>query len=396
MRAKKILGVLTVGLFVVASAAQAEPPYVNTWTRQLGTGSYDYGRGVAVDAGGNVYITGYTSGDLGGPNAGGYDTFLSRYDGAGTLAWTRQLGTGSADYSLGVALDADGNVYITGRTSGDLGEPNAGYGDAFLSKYDGAGTLAWTRQPGTGSYDASFGVAVDPDGNVYIVGITSGDLGGPNAGYNDAFLSKYDGSGTLAWTRQLGTGSDDYSYGVAVDAGGNVYITGYTDGNLGGPNAGGDDAFLSKYDGSGTLAWTRQLGTGSDDYSRGVAVDADGNVYITGRTEGDLGGPNAGGWDVFLSKYDGSGTLAWTRQLGTGSRDWSFGVAVDAGGNVFITGWTEGDLGGPNAGSADAFLAKYVVPEPATLALLALGACLPLSRRAGKGRQGLALLSRSR
>jgi len=174
-----------------------------------------------------------------------------------------------------------------------------------------------------------------------------------------------------------------------VDADGNAYITGYTSGDLGGTNAGSFDAFLSKYDGSGTPAWTRQLGTGVSDYGNGVAVDADGNAYITGYTGGDLGGPKAGFDDAFLSKYDGSGTLAWTRQLGTVPWDGAFGA--DADGNVYITGSTYGGLGGPNAGEADAFLAKYVVPEPATLSVLALLA-LGLPNK----RCGLALLRRNR
>ena len=107
------------------------------------------------------------------------------------------------------------------------------------------------------------------------------------------------------------------SCGVSADGLGNVYISGWTDGSLGGTNAGGCDAFLSKYDASGTLEWTRQLGTSEYDMSYGVSADGLGNVYISGDTEGSLEGTNAGGSDAFLSKYDASGTLEWTQQLGT-------------------------------------------------------------------------------
>ena len=126
---------------------------------------------------------------------------------------------------------------------------------------------------------------------------------------------------SIEWTRQLGTSSTDRSNGVSADGLGNVYISGCTDGSLGGPNAGGDDAFVSKYDAAGTLQWTRQLGTSSTDLSHGVSADGLGNVYISGYTDGSLGGPNAGSYDAFVSKYDAAGTLQWTRQLGTSATD---------------------------------------------------------------------------
>ncbi len=129
------------------------------------------------------------------------------------------------------------------------------------------------------------------------------------------------------------------SYGVSADGLGNVYISGYTDGSLGGPNAGGTSMrFSAKYDASGTLQWTRQLGTSGSDCGYGVSADGLGNVYISGYTEGSLGGPNAGGWDAFVSKYDASGTLQWTQQLGTSELDYGGGVSADGLGNVYISG----------------------------------------------------------
>ncbi|MCA9229641.1 MAG: SBBP repeat-containing protein [Planctomycetales bacterium] len=118
-----------------------------------------------------------------------------------------------------------------------------------------------------------------------------------------------------------------------------------------------------------THEWTEQLGSTSDDVSYGVSADGLGNVYISGFTRGDLGGTNAGDHDAFVSKYDAAGTLLWTEQLGSTSVDESLGVSADGLGNVYISGITYGDLGGTNAGDFDAFIAKYsdsVVPEPST------------------------------
>jgi len=108
------------------------------------------------------------------------------------------------------------------------------------------------------------------------------------------------------WSRQIGTPANDDAHSVALDASGNAYISGSTRGSLGGPKAGSDDAFLVKYDSSGSLLWSQQIGSWDGDAGRSVAVDAFGNAYISGYTTGSLGGPNAGGSDAFLAKYDSS------------------------------------------------------------------------------------------
>src|SRR5262245_5844744 len=101
-----------------STVAQGEAPYNVDWSRQIGTATVDYSSGVAVDAASNAYISGYTYGDLGGPNSGDYDAFLSKYDGAGSLLWSHQIGTANTDWSHGVAVDAAGNAYFSGHTSG--------------------------------------------------------------------------------------------------------------------------------------------------------------------------------------------------------------------------------------------------------------------------------------
>lgn len=344
------------------------------WIEQLGTSNWDESFDVSADGLGNVYISGRTKGNLEGINAGDSDAFVSKYDTSGTLLWTEQFGSSSTDISRSVSADGLGNVYISGSTRGNLGGTNAGNGDVFVSKYNANGTLLWIEQFGTSSNEGSIGVSADGLGNVYITGATNGSLGGTNVGYSDAFLSKYDANGTHLWTEQLGTSDSDTSSSVLADGLGNVYISGYTGGNLGGVNAGAYDAFISKYDASGTLLWTEQMGASGGEYSRGVSSDGLGNVYISGQTDGGLGGANAGGRDAFISKYDANGTHLWTEQLGTSSDDGSLGVSADGLGNVYISGNTWGSLEGTNAGRGDVFIAKYndQVPEPSTLLLCAI------------------------
>ena len=107
---------------------------------------------------------------------------------------------------------------------------------------------------------------------------------------------------TLSWKRQLGTSGNDYSYGVATDSDGNVYISGFTEGSLAGTSQGSRDAWVAKYDSGGTLVWKRQLGS-SDDDSYGVATDSNGNVYISGSTQGSMDGTNQGPRDAWVAKY---------------------------------------------------------------------------------------------
>ena len=117
---------------------------------------------------------------------------------------------------------------------------------------------------------------------------------------------------------------------------------------------------MVKYNSSGTKQWTKQLGSSSADYATGVAVDSSGNVYAAGYTNGDLDGSNAGGWDLFVVKYNSSGTKQWTQQLGSSGGDGAYGVAVDSSGNVYAAGTTKGALdGNTNAGSYDLFVVKY-------------------------------------
>jgi hypothetical protein len=310
-------------------------------------------------------VTGWTSGGLdGNTSAGSGDLFVVKYNSSGTKQWTKQLGTSVDDQARGVATDSSGNVYVTGYTQGGLdGNTNAGLWDLFVVKYNSSGTKQWTKQLGTSNSESSNGVATDSSGNVYVTGWTSGGLdGNTSAGDWDLFVVKYSSNGTKQWTKQLGTSSRDWAYGVATDSSGNVYVTGYTSGSLdGNTSAGVEDLFVVKYNSSGTKQWTKQLGTSSRDEARGVATDSSGNVYVTGWTSGGLdGNTSAGSSDLFVVKYNSSGTKQWTKQLGSSSADEASGVATDSSGNVYVSGHTYGGLdGNTSAGNYDVFVVKY-------------------------------------
>src|SRR5437016_2767418 len=197
---------------------------------------------------------------------------------AAIFPWIHQFGTNSSDFGNAVAV-VGSDIYVAGSTIGTFpGEMNAGYIDAFVRRYDSSGTEVWTRQFGTSSDDGAVSVAIQGS-SVLVAGYTFGTFPGlTNQGSRDAFLRNYDASGTERWTRQVGTPADDLPYGVAADASA-VYVAGYTYGAFpGNTNPGDQDAFLQSYDASGDERWIRQFGTSSFDVASAVAANSFG-VY---------------------------------------------------------------------------------------------------------------------
>ena len=338
------------------------------WTEQLGTPSSDAANAVATDSSGNVYVAGVTYGVLGDQNKGNSDLFVVKYNSSGTKQWTEQNGTDRWDEARGVVTDSSGNVYVVGGTKGAKlnGVNKRGMTEAFVIKYNSSGKRQWTKLLGTWRKDFANAVAIDSSGNIYVAGATERDLEDEPrkdfAGKDDLFVVKYDSKGKKKWTKQLGTKRNDRATGVATDSSGNIYVTGYTYWGLDGNTyAGSSDAFVVKYLDNGTKQWTKQFGTSSTDLADGVATDSSGNVYVVGYTYGGLdGNTNTGASDIFVVKYNSSGTKQWTKQLGSSSRDYDYGVATDSSRNVYVSGDTYGGLdNNTNAGSNDLFGVKY-------------------------------------
>jgi hypothetical protein len=333
------------------------------WLRQYGTPDWDQPFAIAVGPDGAVYVTGGTFGDLAGhAQIGAGDVFLSRFTAGGDEVWTEVWGTAEEDIGYAVGVDGEGAVYVAGWTAGALGGESRGETDNFLTRLDPDGNQVWSRQWGNAGFDDPAALAVDGDGDVYVTGMVAGGLdGNPAVGVRDAFVTRFAGDGSRRWTRQFGHGDLDAGRGVAVD-GDAVYVTGWA--VLPGSATLAADVFLTRLDREGELAWSEVWGTDGIENGWAVAVDAGGDVLVTGKTDGDLdGNPNAGGWcgdfpctDVYLGQLDPDGARRWTRQWGSDGDDAGGGVAVGASGTVFVAGATGGALGGPSAGSTDAFV----------------------------------------
>lgn len=336
--------------------------WINPQARQLGTSGIDSSFGTAADNNGNAYLVGTTTGSLGGVNQGSYDVWIAKYDSHGNRIWIDQIGTPQQDNLTRVTTDSADNVLVAGFTLGNLAGTNAGLEDAFLAKYDPNGNQIWARQYGTSQLDNIFDVTTDLSNNVFVTGFTIGDLGGPNASpipiTDDSYIAKFDSDGNQQWLRQFGTTVFDEAYGVTTDSAGNVYATGWTQGDLGGPNAGLYDIWVVKYSGAGDPIWKRQFGTPQYEFAWDIGTDANDNIYLTGWTLGKLGDTQLGSYDAWIAKYDSDGNQAWVKQFGTTEDDVALGLDVTSSG-VFVSGFTSGNFAGVNAGSDDAWYAKF-------------------------------------
>ncbi len=333
------------------------------WTEQIGSTSSDYGYDVALDSEGNIFVTGYVNGDLpiGGGSYGGADYFILKYNSSGSLIWGKQIGSAATDIGNGIALDSSGNIYVTGYTSGDLGGTgNAGGNDIFVAKFNSFGTNLWTVQHGTSGSDEGQDIALDSSGNIYVTGSTAGNLdGNTTAGSIDIFIMKLDNDGNWQWTKQPGTSLTDNGYGITVDSSGNVYVTGSAGGELDGePYIDKGDAFITKYNSSGVRQWTKVFGTAEGDLGYSIAMmPGNASVCMTGIF-------NAASWgdgDLGIYTCDADGTAVTEfAYLDEASTTWGIDIAVDDYSNIYVTGFTAVSLdGNPYYGYLDILAVKY-------------------------------------
>ena len=399
----------------VVDAWYVEPVQVTSlgWARTWGGTYLDWGRDVAVDNAGNLYVVGefYETVDFDPGNGvqeqisnGKDDIFLSSFDTSGNLRWVKTWGGTKYEDCRAVTVDGSGNIYIAGGFR-DIVDFDPGPGtdehtstigafDIFLSKFDTEGNYQWVRTWGPGEGQQ---VAVDGSGNVYLTGryyLTvdfdpgSGVDEHTSNGHSDIFISKFDALGNYIWARTWGSEYlNELGTGIAVEDSGNVFVTGYYqltvdfdpgNGIENQTSNGYSDIFLSIFDSMGNFENVRCWGGESSDRSRNVEVNGAGNVFVTGNysstvdfnpgTEVEEYTSN-GGSDIFLSSFDSSGNFAWVRTWGGNNiEDKGFGVVVDGSGFVYVTGKYDGTVDfdpGPGIENHtadafyDAFLSKF-------------------------------------
>lgn len=340
------------------------------WVRLFGTPFIDHASQATTDRDGNVYVVGATNGKFQGQTraGGNLDAYLSKFDGSGNKAWTRQFGSIGDDWARAVAVDGEGNIVVAGEAAEDVPGKFQVYGfsGAYVRKFGTDGNELWMRHFGVRPFSQANGVAVDQAGNIFLAGQVAGALPGQEGlGSNDAFLRAYDKNGEELWTRQFGTEGGDIAAAVSVNADGEIFVVGES--NVTRALQQIIFPFIRKFDGTGSLVWAQQIPTRGFARATASAVDNRGNLYVAGWVSGTVSGQQqAGKTDSFISKFDGDGQELWTRQFGTVLEDRALGVGVDPAGDPYIAGWTRGVFPGQTGLEAktilerqDAFIRKY-------------------------------------
>jgi septum formation inhibitor MinC len=363
---KGVLSAASLNMVVVSMPRLYDSVAAQSWSRQFGSSDYGSNPGVAVDAVGNVYVVRSENSGVLDENFTS-DVYVQKFDASGNEIASIQFGTSDGSAAATVAVDAVGNVYVAGLTRGAFaGNTSQGNNDVFVAKFNSSLVLQGAvKQFGTSEDDSVYSVVVDAVGDVYVAGWTEGAFAGyTNPGGDDGFVAKFNSSLVLQGTvKQFGTSEDDLAYSVAVDGSGNVYVAGWTGGAFAGNTSqGGVDVFVAKFNSSLVLQGTvKQFGTSEIDLVTSVAVDAAGNVYVAGWTEGAFAGSeNQGSSDAFVAKFNSSLVLQDTVQFGSLGSDVATSMAVDAAGNVYVVGGIDGSFAGyTSQGNYDVFVAKF-------------------------------------
>lgn len=392
------------------------------WAKQIGGGFFGNcsGNGIAVDASGNAYLTGVFTSTVDfdpGPGTftiatmGGEDIFITKLDGSGNFVWAKSFGGpagAGSDAGNAIALDGTANVYATGSYSGTVDfDPGTGVtnltslggsSDIFISKLDAAGNFVWAKSMGGSGSDASLGITVDGTGNVHTTGYYRSTVDfDPGASvsnliatsiYDNMFISKLTSAGNFVWAKHIGGNFWCYGYSIAVDGSGNVYTTGdfyanvdfdpgATSYSITSTPGGADNTFVSKLNSSGSFVWAKNFTSSASCWGASIAIDAASNAYITGNFSGtgdfdpgaavyNLTSPG-GVPDIFVVNLSFAGNFVWAKRLGGTGYDYGNAIALDAVGDIYLTGYFNGtadfDPGAPvynlvSKGNEDIFVSK--------------------------------------
>ncbi|MDB6124690.1 MAG: hypothetical protein JWQ71_3683 [Pedosphaera sp.] len=355
------------------------------WVHQpVITSNLIHGLGLAVDSLGNSYVAGsfsgtnIFSGTNGISNDGrAYGAFIAKYDSSGKPLWARRSEGENSDFGLSVGVDPSGNCFFAGifrsrrvtfgsftLTNSQPVTNNYDRGMMFLAKFDSSGNVLWARQAGP-ICDAywKLAMAVDSRGCPHLVGSLKkgaafGDiqLTNSSAGLN-VFVAKYDGSGKVLWAKAGEGKSDGAAMGVAVDASENSYVTGYfisTNLSIGGITLSNSNfgppfsqrMFIAKYNAMGNVVWAKQDNGDGQNPSSGIAVDGQGNSYITGALRSDkaifgdivLERREFGLIPGYVAKYDSAGQVLWVKSFGGALEEEGQAIAVDNFGTLYLAG----------------------------------------------------------
>lgn len=323
------------------------------------------------------------------------DIFILKLTSDGNFVWARQLQGKSEEMVFSIAVDDLGNVYTAGRFLDTVDfNPGAGvykighskakngsdYFDGFVLKLNASGNFVWAQRVGGDHQDKCNSIAADKFGYIYMTGEFTNkvdfdpgsgifELQTSQGGTQDIFILKLDTSGAFVWAKSMMGVNEQIGFDIKLDNWGNIYTTGSfqstTDFDPGAgvyeltpSNSGYSHVFMTKLNANGSFVWAKDLGEMDfsllgDNFSPRLhlwefAIDKFGNIYRIGGfnvpTDFDPGPgtfnlTSSGGYDIFISKLDSAGKFIWAQKMGSKSDDVGNGIALDASGNILITGW---------------------------------------------------------
>ncbi len=383
------------------------------WCTYLGGGNVDYGTAINCDNSGNIFVVGECRSGAGIATPGAHqesyggnvrDGFLVKFNANGQRQWGTYLGGSGNDVCQDVAVDINGNAYMTGETSSTSGisssgthQSNFGGGsyDPFLVKFNTAGVRQWGTYCGGTGEELGNNVTVDNSGNIYLLGYAQGNSSGistPGAfqeasgGLSDASIQKFNTEGIKQWGTYFGGSANEYGFGICLDQNNNLYISGITGStnNISSPGAhqntyggGVSDGFLAKFSSSGARQWSTYYGGADRDETLNLSPDGSGNIYLTGLTsstsgistsgnyQSDFGGGNL---DAYFVKFSSGGQRIWGSYYGGANEEAGRGISVSSAGQILLCGETASisSIASPGSaqsnyggGSFDAFIARF-------------------------------------
>ncbi len=301
-------------------AASAAPYWINT----IGTGAREYNYQVAVDVYNNVYTIGYSM--------AGSASFVAKYDTNGSLMRQWQLNNTSGSFKQDITTDSLGNIY----TAGFMLDPSSNQYQALVVKYNSSGTVTWQRAISNISATRGCGIVIDNSGNVVVSGYTSNNTTGW-----DMLLAKFSNTGDIMWQSTIGGAGDDISYSVATDTGGNIVVVGHTTGS----GTSLFDIVVAKINPAGSMLWQKSFDAAAKSaYGYDICCDSSNNIYIAGTVNDN----------ITAIKMSSAGAVLWAKELDGVAQDGGTGIAVDPQGNVYISGYTSS----AGAGGSDGIIVK--------------------------------------
>ncbi|MEZ4295442.1 MAG: hypothetical protein R3B70_10740 [Polyangiaceae bacterium] len=341
------------------------------WVRQFGDALAQQGVFIAVDSFGDIFLGARFFGIIdfgGGPRVatGGRDAAFAKFTSDGVYLWDRSVGASGDEGIDAILPDGAGHILVVGYSSspsvawGGSQLPGKGGTDVVLAAFGANGNHLWSKRFGSPGDDRAFSAKLDPTDNLVLAGTYLGpiDFGGgalPNNGQGHLFVAKFDQTGQHIWSNGFNSvgGYEVFGGGMTLDTAGAIIVTGISTStalSFGGPELAGDgsqDAFLVKFDATGSFLWARRFGDGDEQLGIAVATDGAQNVIFAGRFRGAMAVGaetlvSSGDLDAFVAKLDSSGAAIWARRFGDGTEQAASRVLIKPGGEILWSGWFAG------------------------------------------------------